>query len=554
MSNSPAPAPRGRLVSDLLVETLVNWGVQAFFGMVGHSNLALADAVRKEVAAGRARFVAIRHEGAASFAASAYGKLTGRLSACLTIAGPGATNLLTGLWDAHMDRSPVLALTGQVETQVLGPGAFQEVDLQAAFGRVAKWSQPVLSDSKHAELANLACKSALVNRGVSHLIIPDEVQKLPCPDEASAGRPAGRIPGQRIAPPSESVAQAVALLRKSRRPAIIVGHGARFEMAAVLELAELLACPVLTTFKGKGLIPDTHPLACGVLGRSGTAVAGALLKDADCLLAFGVSFSAHTGIKPDKPIIQVDLDPMTLGKFHAVEVPVWGEIGVTAGLMKDALDARVEAEDQRPAIGARQKAWRSEKERRRARPSRGGISSAVIFDALSRLVPEDAVITVDVGDNAYSFGRYFECARQAVLLSGYLGSIGFALPAALGAWVATREENSHFRDRKVVAVCGDGGFAQYMAELTTAVQLGTNITTVLLNNSQLGKITKEQRSGQWEIWQTALHNPDFARFASLCGALGIRVEAGSELETALARALAHNGASLVEIMSDPEQT
>jgi nitrite reductase/ring-hydroxylating ferredoxin subunit len=139
--------PHATTVSDLMAETMVNWGVRHVFGMVGHSNLGLADALRRQEQAGKLSYIGIRHEGAAAFAASAYGKLTGRPAACLTIAGPGATNLLTGLWDAKVDRAPVLALTGQVNTQVLGPGAFQEVDLAAAFGSVAAWSQPVLHDS-----------------------------------------------------------------------------------------------------------------------------------------------------------------------------------------------------------------------------------------------------------------------------------------------------------------------------------------------------------------------------------------------------------------------
>jgi len=230
-------APHARTVSDVMAETLVNWGVRHVFGMVGHSNLGLADALRLQEAQGKLTYYGIRHEGAASFACSAYGKLTGRPAACLSIAGPGATNLLTGLWDANVDRAPVVAMTGQVDTQVLGPGAFQEVDLMAAFGKVAQWSQPVLHTSKHAELVNLACKSAILNRGVSHLIFPDEVQKLPAKAGARPGGPAGRLTERAIAPPRKAVDDAVALLARSRRPVIIVGHGARFDMPAVLELA-----------------------------------------------------------------------------------------------------------------------------------------------------------------------------------------------------------------------------------------------------------------------------------------------------------------------------
>jgi len=264
---TPKEKDHVRTVGDLMMETLANWGLKQVFGMVGHSNLGVADALRIQEEQGNISYYGVRHEGAASFACSAYGKLTGRPAACLSIAGPGATNLLTGLWDANVDRSPVIALTGQVETQVLGPGAFQEVDLQAAFGKVAQWQQPALPGSRHAELVNLACKSAILNRGVSQIIFPDEVPKMPAQEGERPGGPKGRITALEIAPPEESVDQAVELLARSERPVIIVGHGSRFQMEEVIELAELLSCPIITTFKGKGLIADSHPLAAGVLGR-----------------------------------------------------------------------------------------------------------------------------------------------------------------------------------------------------------------------------------------------------------------------------------------------
>ncbi len=545
-------APHVRTVSDVMAETLTNWGVKHVFGMVGHSNLGLADGLRMQEQAGKLSYYGIRHEGAAAFACSAYGKLTGRPAACLAIAGPGATNLLTGLWDANVDRSPVIALTGQVDTQVLGPGAFQEVDLVAAFGKVAQWSQPVLHTSRHAELANLAVKSAVLNRGVSHLIFPDEVQTLPAADGAKAGSPRGRLTSRAIAPPTEAVYDAVNLLAKSRRPTIIVGHGARYDMPAILELAEMLHAPVLTTFKGKGLVSDHHPLGCGVLGRSGTPIASWFMNECDALLVFGASFSNHTGITPNKPIIQVDFDPMALGKFHKVAVPVWGEIGVTAGVLKQVLPGKTDTVDQRGEVAERWQIWRREKERRLSESRGQGLSSSSIFAAMTRQVPDDAIIAVDVGNNTYSFGRYFECKAQAVLMSGYLGSIGFSLPAAMGAWAATQEDDPLYKGRQVVSVSGDGGFGQYMGELLTAVKYDMNITHLLLNNQQLGKISKEQKAGNWHVWQTSLHNPSFAAYAELCGAQGIRVEDPDELDGAIARALEHPGPSLVEMVSDAE--
>lgn len=539
-----AEATHIRTVTDVMAETLVNWGVTDVFGMVGHSNLGLADAIRLQEQQGALRFIGVRHEGAAAFACSAYAKLTGRPAACLTIAGPGATNLLTGLWDAKVDRAPILALTGQVNTQVLGPGAFQEVDLANAFHAVSAWSQTVLPSSKHAELVNLALKNALLKRDVAHLIFPDEVQTLPAAEDAQAGSPEGRMPDLRIAPPADAFAQAVDRIRAAKRPAIVVGHGGRSHRDAIIALAEKLHAPMLTTFKAKGAVPDVHPLGAGVLGRSGTPIASHFMNEADLLIVFGATFSDHTGITPKKPIVQVDFDPLALGKFHAVDVPVLGEIGVTIGLFLEELGDTA-AIDQAPEVAERWTIWRAEKTKRMREGGGNGLHSATIFDAMTRLTPADAVIAVDVGNNTYSFGRYFETQQQDVLMSGYLGSIGFGYPAAMGAWAAVGDS------RPVIAVTGDGGFGQYMGELLTAVKFGMNITHILVNNNELGKISKEQRAGEWEVWQTSLHNPDFAAYANDCGALGIAVKDVSELDSAIEKALAHEGPSLVEIHADP---
>ena len=542
----PVDAPHERTVSDVMVETMVEWGVTHVFGMVGHSNLGFADAMRRQEVVGNLTFVGIRHEGAAAFAASAYGKLTGRPAACFAIAGPGSTNLLTGLYDAKVDRAPVLAISGQVPSKVLGRGAFQDVDLNAAFAAVSSYSKTVLPDSDHAELMTLALKHATVQREVAHLVFPDEVQEKVVGDAPRASSPVGRIGDARIAPPAAALDDALTLIEGARRPVIVVGHGVRFEMDAVLELAETLQAPVLTTFKAKGQVSDHHPLGAGVLGRSGTPVASWLMNESDLLIVLGASFSNHTGIASYKPIVQVDFDPMALGRFHPVTVPVQGHAGVTARLIVERLAPGGDRIDQRPDVAARWAIWRAEKARRVLDDRGLGVSSAAVFDAMNRHVPNDAVIAVDVGNQAYSFGRYFECHEQSILMSGYLGSIGFGFPAAMGAWAAVGDA------RKIVAVTGDGGFGQYLAEITTAVKYHMPIMHVLLDNSSLGKITKEQRAAEYEVWQTSLHNPDFAAYAELCGAMGIRVDAASELDDALARAIAHDGPALVAVTADAE--
>ena len=539
---------RERTVTDDMAETMVNWGVKCVFGMVGHSNLGLADAIRLQSEQGNIRYIGIRHEGAAAFAASAYGKLTGKPAGCLTIAGPGATNLLTGLWDAKVDRAPVLALTGQVQTQVFGPGAFQDIDLKSAFDAVSRFSQPVLDSSNHSELMSLACKTAIEERDVAHLIFPDDVQTKAGKNKPTG--PTGRMGRPDIIPSNDDVNNALKMINSSKRPIIVMGHGAVEASDAVVKLAESIGAPVLTTFKGKGLIPDNHPNAGGVLGRSGTPIASWFMNESDLIIAVGSSFSNHTGIEPSKKIIQVDFERMQLGKFHPVTLPVWGEIGAFCDAILPKINLG-DKDDQVTELVERWRIWRDEKKSRMVEDAGKGIHSVSVFEALSELCPADAVIAVDVGNNTYSFGRYFETKGQRVLMSGYLGSIGFSFPAAIGAWCAT-QDFKEFSGRKVVSISGDGGFGQYAMEFTTAVKYGMDITHILLNNSELGKISKEQRSGAWPVWETSLHNPSFAAFARLSGGQGTRVSDPKELKSAISEAIEFKGPSLVEVMADPE--
>jgi len=499
-------------ISDVMIETMVNWGVDTVFGMVGHSNLAVADAMRRQEEKGKLQFFGIRHEGAASFA-------------------------------AKVDRAPLLALSGQVNTQVIGTGAFQEVDLAKAFDSVSEFNHAVHLNSSHSELMSLAVKTALIKRDVVHLTFPDEVAFTKKPKNAVAQTPENRITPFNISPPKEMTQQAVDLLKASKRPVIIVGHGARFQMDAIIAYAESLDCPVITTFKGKGLIADDHPLGCGVLGRSGTPIASWFMNESDLLLVFGASFSNHTGITPKKPIIQVDFDPLALSKHHKVDVALWGEISETLKLLTAQTKGNTKTTSQRKEIADRWQYWKEEKESR-LKDCGSALSSIAVFDAMNKVTPENAVIAVDVGNNTYSFGRYFEPKNQAVLMSGYLGSIGFALPAAMGAWAAEGDK------RPIWSVSGDAGLGQYLAEINTIVKYNMNIKHIVLNNSELGKISKEQRAAEVDVWQTSLTNPSFAKYAENCGALGIRVEKLEDLIPAMKKLNEHDGPALLEVITD----
>lgn len=434
----------------------------------------------------------------------------------------------------------------------MGVHAFQDIDLEAAFEAVTEFSATVHSSSDHALLMTQAIKTSILKRGVGHLVFPDNVQPKPAPEGAKAQGPAGRMADMAVAPPMSALKEAAGLLAKAKRPMIIVGYGALEGMDRVIALAEQLNAPVATTFKAKGQIADAHPLAAGVMGRSGTPIASWFMNEADLLLVFGSSFSDHTGIYEGAPTIQVDTDPMRLAKRHPVTVPVMGDVGITAEMLQAEMAKGHTATDVRDEVVERWRLWRAEKATRVAEDNGKGVSAAALFEALTRHAPHDAILPVDVGNNTYSFGRYFEpTGEQRVLMSGYLGSIGFSFPAAMGAWAATQEDGP-YKGRKVISVSGDGGFGQYAMEFTTAVKYGMNITHVLMNNSELGKISKEQKAAEFAVWQTSLVNPSFAGFARACGGMGERVKTRDELDAALAKAIAHEGPSIVEIITDAE--
>jgi len=531
-------------VSDQMVDVMTKWGVNVVFGIVGHSNLGFANAMHTAERQGKLSYYGVRHEGAAAFAASAYAKLTGEPAVCFSIAGPGATNMLTGMWDAHIDNVPLLAITGQVNTQIMGPGTFQELDLHSAFKAVTRWQQTVIGAKNASDLMSLAIKNAIVEHGPTALIFPDEIQQLPALEPFPEMPKQGRIANNEISPPIAEIEKAIDLISKAKRPCIVVGKGSNSHKNSVIKFAEKYQIPLVTTFKAKGLVPDSHPLACGVLGRSGIPVASIMMGTADLLIVLGASFSVHTGIAEYIPTIQVDHDEMALGKFNAVDVPLLGDIGVTLDQLinSDKLPPKLNSKIVKE-IATRWKNWSQEKTRRQKDTSSEGLNSASIFDIMGKTVPNDAIICVDVGNNTYSFGRYFESVNQTILMSGYLGSIGFAFPAAMGAWSANT-------GRKIIAVAGDGGFGQYMTEFTTAAKYGMPILLILLNNSELGKITKEFNADKMEAWHTSLKNPNFVEFAKSCGGDGMQVDDIKKLKNAIKIGLASDKPFIVECITD----
>ena len=390
-----------KTASDVLAQTMANWGVRWVLGMVGHSNLGMAEAIRRCVDAGKMRYIGIRHEGAAAFACSAYGKLTAKPAACITIAGPGATNLITGLADAHLDRAPVIALTGQVPSKDMGLYAFQEIDLLSAFKEVAGSRQILQSGSDFGELMTTACRSAIANGDVSQIALPDDMQVLDA-NGSLPSKPDGALFSPPVLPPDSEISKAASMICAASRPVIIMGNGCRAAIGWVMELAEKLNCPVMTTYRAKGFVADSHPLACGVVGRSGTPVSAKFMSESDLIIGLGMGFSRHSEISKNKKILQIDRDPRAIGRLRRVD---FGLVGDMAASLEKIVGQIYYAQsiNMRGEIAAQWAAWREEKSRRAAKSLPGAISQAAVCAALSKYVEPTAIVSVDVGAKVHGF-------------------------------------------------------------------------------------------------------------------------------------------------------
>ncbi|MDD5591493.1 MAG: thiamine pyrophosphate-binding protein, partial [Dehalococcoidales bacterium] len=506
-------------VSDIFVEQMAEWGIRYVFGIPGTSALGLVDAVRKNK---RMKFIQVRHEQTAAFMAAAYGKLTGHIAACLTIAGPGATNLATGLYDAKLDHAPVLALTGLVKRQLIGPGSFQEIDQHSFFEPICVFNKILMAEEQTTSLVTLAIKHALLERGVSHISIPNDIQKIPYDTDVLPMQ--GRITNRSILPSQRLIKEAALTIDAAESPVIISGFGAIGQGDKLLRLARKICAPVVTTFKGKGVIDETDGLYVGSHGTIGSTAAAKLVRGSDLLIVVGSSFSDMTQIPP-KRMVQIDIDPMVLAKNYPTEVSLWGSSTEILPKLTEKVAAK-ENKNYQAEITRLKKEW-TELLAKEADPSRTPIRPQYIIKVLNDKIAEDAVISLDVGDNGWWFGRNFVMkSTQKMVMSGYLASMGTGLPGAIAAQLA-------YRDRQAVCITGDGGFSMVMGDFLTAVKYDLPVKVFLFNNKQLGMIMQEQKVENYPNWQTDLYNCNFAEYAQICGGKGIKVKNPAELEGAV---------------------
>ncbi len=525
-------------VADVLISELESWGITLFFGIPGASSLPLVDAVRRNQSA---RYIVVRHEETAALAASAYNKFTGKIAVCLTIAGPGATNLATGLYDAKEDRASVLSLNGQVKMQYGGPGGIQEIDQDAFFRPITVFNNTIADPAMAVRLLTRALRYAIAGRGVAQLSIPNDIQGAPLDPEHCERETC--IPLISIAPTDEAIQAAVEAIDGAGHPVILAGFGALHAADAVLDLATKIQAPIVTTLRGKGILPDDNEWIAGVHGDLGTPQALMVVMKSDLLIACGSSFSGHTGIPPGKRAIHIDIDPLQLGK-HPLAVGVWGDCAVAIPRIVERVRPR-EDEEGRQWLAGKKQEWHN-RLNKEADPEAVPIRAPYIMKVLSDLLPEDAIISIDIGDNQWWFGRNFQMKRQKFAMSGYLAAMGFGLPGAIAAKLA-------YPEKTAVCITGDGGFSMVMADFVTTIKYDLPVVVIVLNNHELAMIRQEQREERYPPYGIDLLNPDFAAYARDAGGTGIRVTRPQDLSGAVEKALQMNESVVIDVETDPKR-
>lgn len=528
-----------KTVSAVLLEVLAEVGVRHIYGIPGDAINGLIDAIRQQDAI---RFVRVRHEETGAFAASAHAKLTGELGVCVGTAGPGAIHLLNGLYDAKLDRAPVLAITGQVETDKLGSHYHQEVDLYTLFKDVAAFNQMVVSPAQVPSMVVHAIQTALAERAVAHLTLPLDIATASVPD--TEHRPVFGVSAE-TAPCEADLESAASVLNKAERVTMLVGTGARAASAEVLDVAQTLGAPIVKTLRAKDIIPDDHPLSVGGLGLLGTVPAVEAIESADVLLMVGTDFPYEDFYPSQAKAVQIDLDPAHLGRRFPVDVGMVGHSHLALQLLHPRLQSkndRAHLEDAQQRMGE----WRAKMATTELsddvpiRPQR-------VAAAVGRVADDDAVFVCDTGAVTVWAARNLAIRNgQRFTLSSSLASMAFSLPGAIGAQLA-------FPDRQVIALAGDGGFTMLMSDFLTAVDLELPVTVVVFNNHKLGLIQMEQESQGLPEFQTALRNPDFAEFGRLCGGEGAVVQDPDELEPVLQRAVSSTRPWIVDVHINPNE-
>jgi pyruvate dehydrogenase (quinone) len=534
---------------DVLIETLIDWGVEFVFGLPGDGINGIMEALRtrqKDI-----RFIQVRHEEAAAFMACGYAKYTGKLGVCLATSGPGGIHLLNGLYDAKMDGQPVLAITGHHYHDLIDTHSQQDLDLDRVYMDVAVYNARVMGPEHIGNVTHLACRTALSRRGVAHINVPVDFQHMPVKKGHRSQR---NIPGHNTSvfaaraglPAHEDLGAAAELLNGGKKVVILAGRGALQASTELLLLAEKLGAPIVKALLGKACVPDDSPYTTGGIGLLGTEPSLDALQNCDTLLMVGTAFPYMEFLpKPDQARgVQIDIDPTRIGLRYAVEVGLAGDAKRTLNQLLPLIAHHKDRSFLEKAQAGMQEWW-ALMETRSTRADKPMKPQVVAWE-LGKRLRNDAIVSCDSGTVATWYARHIRIKKgQMCSLSGMLATMANGLPYCIASQLA-------YPGRQCVAFVGDGGFSMLMAEFATAVKYKLPIKVVIIKNNTLGQIKWEQMVmlGNPEFG-VELHPIDFAAFAKACGGLGLSVDDPANCGEVIEQALEFPGPALVEATVDP---
>lgn len=535
--------------ADVLIETLLDWGVEVIFGLPGDGINGIMEALR--IRQEQIRFIQVRHEESAAFMACAYAKYTGRLGVCLATSGPGGIHLLNGLYDAKLDSQPVLAITGMAFHDLIHTHTQQDVELDKLFENVSVYNNRIMGPAHVENVTALACRTALMYRGVAHITFPTDIQDREMSKSERTKRNVKHHTSDVFArsaglPAEQSLRQAAQILNEGEKVAMLVGAGALGATDQLEQVADLLGAPIIKALLGKAAVPDDSPFTTGGIGLLGTAPSEEAIKNCDTLLMIGTSFPyIEFYPEPGKArAIQIDLDPMRIGLRYPVEVGLVGDSRETLLHLIPLLHRKGE----RSFLGKAQKgmeAWWQTMEERGTREDKPMKPQVVAWE-LGKRLHHNAIVSCDSGTITTWWARQIPVKRgQMHSLSGNLATMANGLPYTLAAQVA-------YPDRQCVAFIGDGGFSMLMADFSTAVKYNLPIKVVIIKNNTLGQIKWEQMVflGNPE-YGVKLEPIDFAAFARACGGTGFTIDDPTACGDMLDQALNTPGPVIIEAVVDP---
>ena len=526
-------------VADIAINLLSDLGVKHVFGIPGDAinDITFSLENRDDI-----DFVLVRHEEGGAFAASAQAKLTGNLSCCVGTAGGGAIHLLNGLYDARHDHAPVLAITGQVESEYIGTDYHQEVDLKKLFEDVTVYSETIMDPAQAARILKEACKSAIENRGPAHVCIPNNVASADCSD--GAVNIATLLAAREVSPSSENLDHAAKLMDQASKPVILAGIGGAEAAQEIFDLAHRIDAPIVRTLRAKDWLDDEDPICIGGLGLLGGKPGQDAVADCDLLCIIGADFPYQEFFPKDAKTIQIDTKRSQIGRRLDIDAPLIGSAKLSVQGLLDRITPK-DTETQRKhwieKVKDQQEDW-SKIETSDKTP----LHPASVMSAIGEHAADDAIFLVDTGTTTAWAARHLRVKRnQRFTLSSGLGTMAFALSGANGAQLA-------YPDRQVVAIAGDGAFNMLMGELLTAAEYDPPITAIVFDNSKLGFIALEQEAKGLPEHAIGFKNPDMAAIAQACGCLGLRAENPTELSSALSQAFASNKPTVIQVPVDPD--